>query len=95
MKRVLLVRHKTLELCMAAFLGIHVSALPKIGFWEHYDETGKIYRKPMKVALRQAERSGVWGFVTRQKPPRIHVWTARRPDTLLLIALFAHEPGCA
>ena len=83
------IRHATLEECMAEFFGCAPDDLPR-GRWEWVD--GDRFRVwPMSRVLRTRRKLGTWGWC--ESKGRIHLWVADHAEPARVARLVGHELG--
>jgi len=87
-----IIRHRTLESCVAAYLGKSVKNLPRRGYWSCYDRKGRSRRYLMSCTLRKWRKLGCWGWV-QHRQRRIHLWIAPHAAFAEVVILLAHELG--
>jgi hypothetical protein len=90
-KPVEIIRHRTLNSCLAAFHGCKVSELPKRGYWTFHNRQGKRVRLSVGACMRDMRKRGCWGWVLGKR--WIHLWVSGRATMPEAISLIAHELG--
>lgn len=93
MRKPAIVRHRSIESCMAAYLHVPVDeVIAGRGFWDFCDRHGRHRYWTMRRTLRTFSKRGCWGFC-QHRQRRIHVWVGAHCLGLEVILLMAHELG--
>lgn len=91
-KKVKVIRYRTINACLAAFYNCSVKELDSIeGYFEYQDADGTVTMTSQQVALKQIRQRSCWGWV--ENKTTIHVFVRKRASLRQVMALFAHEQG--
>lgn len=80
-----IILYDTPEDCVEAFCG----EIPKTGYWDWFDEDGKLHHDSWKRSLKDIRELGCWGWVENKKI--VHVWISKRASKRMVLWMLTHE----